>query len=119
MMTRYLNLTLVRGPRPGPLSMFGNSDLTIVNWEPVLGATLLLASYSLQRIVRSNLRRHSTWVASLGLTVVGGIVLKVAIVPITRAFARAAIEVHMAEDDAVDRASAHSFPASDAPQFGR
>ena len=97
----------------------GNGDLRIFNWEPILGATLLLATHSLQRVIGSDPRRRSTWLASLGLTVVAGVVLKVAIVPIARAFARAAIKSHMAEDDAVDRASADSFPASDAPQFGR
>jgi len=111
-MTHYLNLTPKRGP--SVWTQRSGDD----RWPTVIGAVLLAAGLGLPYAGFRKRRGRPLARASVALAAIGGALLTGALRKGVRTLTDA-LSRRCAEDDAIDQASADSFPASDAPQYGR
>jgi hypothetical protein len=120
-MARFLNLIQDRAPSTAP--GLDHDHASLPEWGRSVGVALVVASSALRLLSDLRLlgrsRRPRSVARNASLAFAAGAVLGLAAPPVIRSMLRSPTRVRAAVDDAIDRDSADSFPASDAPQRGR
>jgi hypothetical protein len=121
-MARFLNLNQDRAPSMAP--EFSNQTRTDpTEWGRSLGVALVVVSSALRllsdlRLLGSGNRQPRSMALRAGLAFAAGAAVGLAAPPMIRTLFRSPGKVRVAMDDAIDRDSEDSFPASDPPQRG-
>jgi hypothetical protein len=123
-MARFLNLIQDRAPSMAREPGHNQSDLDRSDWGSSIGVVLVVVSSALRllsdlRLLGSGNRQPRSVAQKASFAFAAGTVLGVVAPPVIRAILRSPAKARVALDDAIDRDSADSFPASDAPQRGR
>jgi hypothetical protein len=123
-MARFLNLIQDRAPSKAHELDHNQASLDRPEWGRSIGVAMVVVSSALRllsdlRLLGSGNRQPRSVALKAGLAFAAGTVLGLAAPPVVRAMRRSPASVRVAVDDAIDRDSADSFPASDAPQRGR
>ena len=121
-MARFLNL--IQDRAPSTAQGLGHDQASLPEWGRSVGVALVLASSALRllsdlRLLGRSSRRPRSVARNASLAFAAGAVVGLAAPPVIRSMLRSPGKVRAAADDAIDRDSADSFPASDAPQRGR
>jgi hypothetical protein len=122
-MARFLNLIQDRAPSIAhELPTQGRPDFQ--QWGRSIGLALAVANSALRllsdlRLLGSDSRQPRPRFLRAGLAFAVGAAVGLAAPPVIRTMFRSSARARTAMDDAIDRDSADSFPASDAPQRGR
>jgi hypothetical protein len=120
-MARFLNLIQDRAPSTAP--GLDHDHASLPEWGRSVGVALVVASSALRllsdlRLLGGNHRPRSV-ARNASIAFAAGAFLGLAAPPVIRSMLRSPTRVRAAVDDAIDRDSVDSFPASDAPQRGR
>ena len=121
-MARFLNLIQDRAPsvaHGAPNQARPDSP----EWGRSLGVALVVISSALRllsdlRLLGSGSRQPRSMALKAGLAFAAGTAVGLAAPPVIRTMLRSPARARVALDDEIDRDSADSFPASDAPQRG-
>jgi len=120
-MARFLNL--IQDRAPSTTHGLDHDQASLPEWGRSIGVALVVASSALRLLSDLRLlgrsRRPRSVARNASIAFAAGAVLGLAAPPVIRSMLRSPARVRAAADDAIDRDSADSFPASDAPQRGR
>jgi hypothetical protein len=120
-MARFLNL--IQDRAPSTASGLDHDQPSLREWGRSVGVALVVASSALRLLSDLRLlgrsRRPGSVARNASIAFAAGAVLGLAAPPVIRSLRRSPARVRATVDDAIDRDSADSFPASDAPQRGR